>query len=100
VLLLVLLAVLASIAVGIGSTLHWLFIAAPILALIFLISLFARGVGRQASQQLVVKSAAGWMLPRGGSRSYGGAAAVPSGTPTRQEHRSPTPRLREWNREV
>ena len=44
-LLLVLLAVLAIIAFGIGFTIHWLFIAAVVLALLFLISLFAGGVG-------------------------------------------------------
>lgn len=44
-LLLVLLAVLAIIAFGVGFTIHWLFIAAVVLALIFLISLFARGAG-------------------------------------------------------
>jgi len=45
VLLLVLLAVLAIIAFGIGFTIHWLFIAAVVLALLFLISLFAGGIG-------------------------------------------------------
>jgi len=45
VLLLVLLAVLAIIAFGVGFTIHWLFIAAVVLALLFLISLFAGGVG-------------------------------------------------------
>lgn len=44
-LLLVLLAVLAIIAFGIGFTIHWLFIAAVVLALLFLISLFAGGIG-------------------------------------------------------
>jgi hypothetical protein len=44
-LLLVLLAVLAIIAFGVGFTIHWLFIAAVVLALVFLISLFAGGVG-------------------------------------------------------
>lgn len=44
-LLLVLLAVLAIIAFGVGFTIHWLFIAAVVLALLFLISLFAGGVG-------------------------------------------------------
>jgi hypothetical protein len=42
---LVLLAVLAIIAFGVGFTIHWLFIAAVVLALLFLISLFAGGVG-------------------------------------------------------
>jgi hypothetical protein len=44
-LLLVLLAVLAIIAFGFGFTVHWLFIVAVVLALIWLISLFAGGVG-------------------------------------------------------
>lgn len=45
VLLLVLLAVLAIIAFGIGFTLHWLFIVAAVLAVIWLISLLAGGMG-------------------------------------------------------
>ena len=44
-LLLILLAALAIVAFGVGFTIHWLFIAAVILALLFLISLFAGGVG-------------------------------------------------------
>ena len=44
-LLLVLLAVLAIIAFGFGFTIHWLFVVAVVLALIWLISLFAGGVG-------------------------------------------------------
>ena len=44
-LLLVLLAVLALIAFGVGFVIHWLFIVAAVLALIWLISLFAGGVG-------------------------------------------------------
>jgi hypothetical protein len=44
-LLLVLLAVLAIIAFGVGFTIHWLFIVAAVLALIWLISLFAGGAG-------------------------------------------------------
>ena len=44
-LLLVLLAVLAIIAFGVGFTVHWLFIVAAVLAVIWLISLFAGGVG-------------------------------------------------------
>jgi hypothetical protein len=44
-LLLVLLAVLAIVAFGVGFTLHWLFIVAAVLAVIWLISLFAGGVG-------------------------------------------------------
>ena len=43
--LLVLLALLALIAFGVGFTVHWLFIVAVIFALLWLISLFAGGVG-------------------------------------------------------
>ena len=41
--LLIVLAVLAIIAFGIGFTVHWLFIVAIVLALIWLISFFAGG---------------------------------------------------------
>ena len=44
-LLLILLAILAIIAFGVGFVVHWLFIVAAILALIWLISLFAGGFG-------------------------------------------------------
>ena len=44
-LLLVLLAILAIIAFGVGFTVHWLFIVAVVLALIWLISVFMGGVG-------------------------------------------------------
>jgi hypothetical protein len=44
-LLLVLLALLAIVAFGVGFTIHWLFIVAAVLALVWLISLFAGGVG-------------------------------------------------------
>ena len=44
-LLLIVLAVLAIIAFGVGFTIHWLFIVAAVLALIWLISLFAGGIG-------------------------------------------------------
>lgn len=44
-LLLVVLALLAIIAFGVGFTLHWLFVVAVILAVVFLISLFAGGLG-------------------------------------------------------
>jgi hypothetical protein len=44
-LLLVLLAVLALIAFGVGFVIHWLFIVAAVLALIWLISMLAGGVG-------------------------------------------------------
>ncbi|HLX32831.1 MAG TPA: hypothetical protein VKR79_08705 [Gaiellaceae bacterium] len=45
-LLLVVLAVLAIIAFGVGFTIHWLFIVAAVLALIWLISLLTGGIGR------------------------------------------------------
>jgi hypothetical protein len=45
VLLLVLLAILAIIAFGVGFTIHWLFVIAVIAALVFLISLFLGGTG-------------------------------------------------------
>ena len=44
-LLLVVLAILAIIAFGFGFTIHWLFIVAAVLALVWLISLFAGGIG-------------------------------------------------------
>ncbi len=44
-LLLVVLAILAVIAFGVGFVVHWLFIVAAVLALIWLISLLAGGVG-------------------------------------------------------
>ena len=43
--LLVLLAVLAIIAFGVGFTLHWLFVVAIVLALIWVISFFAGTAG-------------------------------------------------------
>jgi hypothetical protein len=45
-LLLVALAILAIIAFGFGFVVHWLFIVAAVVALIWLISLFAGGLGR------------------------------------------------------
>ena len=45
-LLLILLALLAIVAFGVGFTIHWLFIVAIVLALIWLISFFAGGLGR------------------------------------------------------
>jgi hypothetical protein len=50
--LLVLLALLAIVAFGVGFTIHWLFIAAVVLALVFVISFFrggVRGRGRRGS---------------------------------------------------
>ena len=44
-LLLVVLAILAIIAFGFGFTIHWLFIVAAVLALVWLISLLAGGIG-------------------------------------------------------
>jgi hypothetical protein len=44
-LLLVLLAILAVIAFGVGFTIHWLFIVAVVLALLWLISMLLGGVG-------------------------------------------------------
>ena len=44
-LLLVVLAILAIIAFGVGFTIHWLFVLAIIAALLFLISLFLGGMG-------------------------------------------------------
>jgi hypothetical protein len=46
-LLLVLLAILAIIAFSFGFVVKWLFIVAAVLALIWLISLFAGGIGRR-----------------------------------------------------
>jgi len=43
--LLVVLAILAIAAFGVGFTIHWLFIAAAVLALLWLVALFAGGVG-------------------------------------------------------
>jgi hypothetical protein len=45
VLLLILLAILAIVAFGVGFTIHWLFILAIIAALLFVISLFLGGMG-------------------------------------------------------
>ncbi len=44
-LFLVLLALLAIIAFGVGFTVHWLFIVAVVLALVWLISFFAGAAG-------------------------------------------------------
>ena len=45
-LLLVALAILAILAFGVGFVIHWLFIVAAVLALVWLIGLFAGGLGR------------------------------------------------------
>ena len=49
-LLLVLLAILALVAFGVGFVVHWLFIVAAVVALIWLISLFTGGFGRSGSR--------------------------------------------------
>jgi hypothetical protein len=50
-LLLVLLAILALVAFGVGFVVHWLFIVAVVLALIWLISLFTGGFGRTGARR-------------------------------------------------
>ncbi len=49
-LLLVLLALLAIIAFGIGFTVHWLFVVAVVLALIWVIALITGGFGHRGSR--------------------------------------------------
>ena len=44
-LLLVLLAILAIVAFGVGFTVHWLFAVAVVLALLWVISIFMSGIG-------------------------------------------------------
>jgi lipid-A-disaccharide synthase-like uncharacterized protein len=48
--LLILLAILALILFGVGFVVHWLFIVAAIVALIWLISLFTGGFGRSGAR--------------------------------------------------
>jgi hypothetical protein len=43
--LLIVLALLAVIAFGVGFTVHWLFVVAVILALVWVISAFTGGIG-------------------------------------------------------
>jgi hypothetical protein len=50
-LLLVILALLAIVAFGVGFTIHWLFVVAAVLALVWLISLFAGGLGRTGARR-------------------------------------------------
>ena len=50
-LLLIVLAILAIIAFGVGFVVHWLFIVAAVLALIWLISLFTGGSGRAGARR-------------------------------------------------
>ena len=45
-LLLIALAILAILALGAGFVIHWLFIVAAVIALLWLISLFSGGMGR------------------------------------------------------
>jgi hypothetical protein len=45
VLLLILLAILAIVAFGVGFTIHWLFVLAVIAALLFVIRFFLGGLG-------------------------------------------------------
>jgi len=45
-LLLAVLAILAILAFGFGFVIHWLFVVAAVLALVWLISLLAGGIGR------------------------------------------------------
>ncbi len=51
-LLLVVLAILALALVAGGFMIHWLFIIAAIVALVWLISLFMRGIGRNTRARL------------------------------------------------
>ena len=51
-LLLILLALLAIIAFGVGFTVHWLFIVAIVLALIWVIAMVTGGFGRSGSRGL------------------------------------------------
>ena len=50
-LLLVVLAILAIVAFGAGFVVHWLFIVAAVVALIWLISLFSGNLGRAGSRR-------------------------------------------------
>jgi hypothetical protein len=47
-LLLVALAILALLAFGAGFVIHWLFIVAAVIALVWVISVFSGGLGRGA----------------------------------------------------
>ncbi|HEY8703219.1 MAG TPA: hypothetical protein VIL98_00590 [Gaiellaceae bacterium] len=51
-LLLIVLAVLAIVAFGVGLTIHWLFIVAAVLALIWVISLLTGGIGGRRHARL------------------------------------------------
>ena len=47
--LLIILALLAIILFGVGFTIHWLWIAAVVVALIWVISFFVGGTGRRST---------------------------------------------------
>ena len=49
-LLLVILALLAIVAFGVGFTIHWLFIVAVVLALIWVIAMVTGGFGRSGAR--------------------------------------------------
>jgi hypothetical protein len=49
--LLILLAILALILFGVGFVVHWLFIVAVIVALVWLISMFTGGFGRAGARR-------------------------------------------------
>lgn len=49
--LLLVLAVLAIVAFGAGFVVHWLFIVAAVVALVWLISLFTSSMGRPAGRR-------------------------------------------------
>jgi len=50
-LLLVILALLAIVAFGVGFTIHWLFVVAIVLALIWVIAMVTGGFGRSGSRR-------------------------------------------------
>jgi hypothetical protein len=50
--LLVILALLAIVAFGVGFTIHWLFIVAVVLALVWVIAALTGGFGRTGSRRL------------------------------------------------
>ncbi len=54
-LLLIVLAILAIILFGVGFAVHWLFIVAAIVAIIWLISLFVGGFGGRARRTPVAR---------------------------------------------
>ena len=51
VILLLLLALLAIIAFGVGFTVHWLFVVAIVIALLWVISFFAGGIGGRTARR-------------------------------------------------